>query len=100
MRAASNGHLSCLQTLISAKAEINSPVDRIHTSLSQAAVRGQLAYLQTLIAAKANINHPHYKHGYTAIKQAQLWDQLLICEALAEAMLYIPNDEQKKKIVI
>jgi ankyrin repeat protein len=96
--AAARGQLNCLQILIARKAQINQPNIYGSTALMQAAQHGELPCVKALIAAGAQLNLAN-NAGWTALMNALYGGHTSTCELLVNAMLWIPNQKQKTKIV-
>jgi ankyrin repeat protein len=94
-----NNHLPCVEALIAAKADVNLKNENRYTPLTQAVMCKKLSCVQALIAANVHINQPD-PFGHTPLKEAARNGSQSICEALAEALLCLPNAEQQEKIVI
>jgi len=96
--AATNGRLDCLQMLITQKAQINQPNIYGSTALMRAAQHGQLPCVKALIAAGAHLNLAS-NADRTALMSAAVNDNQPVCELLVDAMLWLPNKDQKAKII-
>lgn len=99
MHAARGNRLSSLNALIEANADVNRTDRDGNTALMKAAESHNTECLKALIQANANI-HYSTQTGETALTQAAQDRNLPICTILVDAMLWIPNPEQKKKIII
>jgi hypothetical protein len=100
MGAATDGDLDCVRALIAAGAQINYTNYAGESALSWAVRHHNLECVQELITAGARINQatiigiPHNLNEYESN-----WPRYqLICELLVEAMLWIPNQDQKKSM--
>jgi len=99
MEAAKCGSLNCIQALIAAGAQVNYTNADGLTALVWAARRGHLDCVQELLTAGARVKRTtmnswlaSYLNGYeTDWRRYQP-----ICELLVEAILWIPNQEQKQ----
>ncbi|CAI7632666.1 unnamed protein product [Penicillium discolor] len=85
--AAEGGHRDMVQTLLAAKADVNTPpCESGLTALQAAAERGHLDVVQTLLAARADINAPPAKsHGRTALQAAAERGHLDVVQTLLTA---------------
>ncbi|KAF4768957.1 hypothetical protein HAV15_008719 [Penicillium sp. str.  len=85
--AAEGGHRDMVQTLLGAKADVNTPpCESGLTALQAAAERGHLDVVQTLLAAKADVNiFPAKYYGRTALQAAAEGGHLRVVQTLLAA---------------
>lgn len=99
--AATYGRLQCLEMLIAKKAQINQINKYGSTALTRAAEYDRLPCAKALIAAGAQVNLVNLS-GWTPLMRAiyhSNYDDSPMCDLFVDAMLCIPNKEQKAKMV-
>jgi ankyrin repeat protein len=84
MLAALAGHLSVVQALLAAGADVDAANHTGYTALMWAALKGHLAVVQALSEAEANLNAEN-EDGLTALLLALSNAPLSVVEALFEA---------------
>jgi len=97
MLAAAHDNLNCINALIAARAQVNMADNYGWTALLLATKYRPL-FIKTLLAAGARVNQAT-DAGWTALKHAVFVQDQPTCELLIDAMLWIPNKDQKAGMI-
>lgn len=100
--AVMGGSLNCLKLLITAGAQVNYTNSLGWSALPWAVRYGHLDCAHELITAGAQINQACIEQlaSLMHVNEADWHRYHPICELLVEAMLWVPNHEQKKRMCI